>query len=103
MQVGNLMILGSMGPRQPVYGRNLNAQPFYTAELQGFTNYSFEVLANPLDPCIDCAISTLGDLGVTANIFQLCQCPFATLRWLGKWPTWLKKGSTTRGSSSTSI
>ena len=32
MQAGNHMILGAMGPREPVYGRNLNALPFHAAE-----------------------------------------------------------------------
>jgi len=32
MQAGNPMILGAMGPGEPVYGRNLNTQPFHAAE-----------------------------------------------------------------------
>jgi len=32
MQAGNPMILGAMGPREPVYGRNLNTLPFHAAE-----------------------------------------------------------------------
>jgi len=32
MQVSNPMLLGSIGPEQPVYGRSLNAQPFHVAE-----------------------------------------------------------------------
>jgi len=32
MQVGNLMLLGAMGPGALVYGRNLNALPFHSAE-----------------------------------------------------------------------
>jgi len=32
MQAGNPMLLGSMGPGQPVYGRNLNTLPFHAAE-----------------------------------------------------------------------
>jgi len=53
MQAGNPMILGAMGPGEPVYGRNLNALPFHAAEPRGFTPYTFDMLANPLDPCID--------------------------------------------------
>jgi len=75
MQAGNLMLLGAMGPGAPVYGRNLNALPFHSAEPRGFTPYTFDMLANPLDPCIDRAIATLGDLGVTADIFRLHQLP----------------------------
>jgi len=37
--------------------------------------YTFDVLANPLDPRIDRAIATLGDLGVIADIFRLPQLP----------------------------
>jgi len=69
MQAGNLMLLGSMGPGQPVYGRNLNTLPFHAAEPQGFTPYTFNLFANPLDPHINRAVATLGDLGVTADIF----------------------------------
>ena len=79
MQVGNPMLLGSMGPGQLVYGRNLNAQPFHAVEPRGFTTYSFDLLANPLDPHIDRAISTLDDLGVTADIFRLHQHPLRYL------------------------
>jgi len=79
MQAGNPMLLGSMGPGQPVYGRSLNAQPFHAAEPRGFSAYSFNLLANPLDPCIDRAVSSLGNLGVTADIFQLCQLPLCYL------------------------
>jgi len=75
MQAGNPMLLGSMGPGQPVYGRNLNALPFHAAEPQGFTSYTFNLFTNPLDPRIDRAVATLGDLGVTADIFQLRQLP----------------------------
>jgi len=80
MQVGNPMILGAMGPREPVYRRNLNMLPFHAAEPQGFTTYPFDVLANPLDPHIDRAVATLGDLGITADIFQLCQLPLRYLK-----------------------
>jgi len=75
MQVGNPMLLGVMGPGAPVYGRNLNTLPFHSAEPRGFTPYTFDVLANPLDPRIDRAIATLGDLGVTADVFRLHQLP----------------------------
>src|SRR6266850_6723213 len=36
VQAGNLMLLGAMGPGEPVYGRNLNALPFHAAEPRGF-------------------------------------------------------------------
>src|SRR6267142_917647 len=71
VQAGNPMLLGAMGPGEPMYGRNLNALPFHAAEPRGFTPYMFDVLANPLDPCIDRAVATLGDLGITSDIFQL--------------------------------
>jgi len=32
MQAGNPMLLGAMGPGEPVYGRNLNALPYHAAE-----------------------------------------------------------------------
>jgi len=73
------MLLGSMGPGQPVYGRNLNTLPFHAAEPQGFTPYTFNLLANPLDPRIDRAVATLGDLGITADIFRLHQLPLRYL------------------------
>src|SRR6267142_1245874 len=79
MQAGNPMLLGAMGPGEPVYGRNLNALPFHAAEPRGFTPYAFNVLTNPLDPRIDRAVATLGDLGVTADIFRLCQLPLRYL------------------------
>jgi len=53
MQAGNLMILGAMGPGEPIYRQNLNALPFHAAEPRGFTPYTFDMLANPLDPHID--------------------------------------------------
>jgi len=49
MQAGNPMLLGAMGPGEPVYGRNLNTLPFHAAEPQGFTPYTFNMLENPLD------------------------------------------------------
>jgi|SRR6267142_1232427 len=79
MQVGNPMILGAMGPGEPVYGRNLNAQPFHAAEPQGFEPYTFDLLANPLDPCVDRVVATLGDLGITAEVFRLRQLPLRYL------------------------
>jgi len=79
MQAGNPMILGAMGPGEPVYGRNLNALPYHAAEPRGFTSYTFDVLTNPLDPRIDRAVATLGDLGITADIFRLCQLPLCYL------------------------
>jgi len=69
MQAGNPMLLGAMGPGALVYGRNLNALPFHSAEPQGFTPYTFDMLTNPLDPHIDRAIATLGNLGVTVDVF----------------------------------
>jgi len=75
MQAGNLILLGSMGLGQPVYGRNLNALPFHTAEPRGFTSYTFDLFTNPLDPRVDRAVTTLGDLGVTMDIFRLSQLP----------------------------
>jgi len=79
MQAGNPMILGAMGPGEPIYGRNLNTQPFHAAEPQGFEPYTFDMLANPLDPRIDRAVATLGDLGITAELFRLCQLPLRYL------------------------
>ena len=73
------MILGAMGPGEPVYGRNLNALPFHAVEPQGFTPYTFNMLVNPLDPRIDRAVATLGDLGITSDIFRLCQLPLQYL------------------------
>jgi len=67
--------VGAMGPGEPVYRRNPNALPFHAAEPQGFTPYTFDLLVNPLDPCIDRAVATLGNLGITADIFQLHQLP----------------------------
>jgi len=79
MQAGNPMILGAMGPGEPVYGRNLNTQPFHAAEPRHFEPYSFDILANPLDPRIDRAVATLGDLGITAELFRLHQLPLRYL------------------------
>src|SRR6267142_378674 len=79
MQAGNPMLLGAMGPGEPVYGRNLNALPFHAAEPRGFTPYAFDVLANPLDLRVNRAVATLGDLGVTADIFRLHQLPLRYL------------------------
>src|SRR6267142_174561 len=79
VQVGNPMLLGAMGPGEPVYGRNLNALPFHTAEQQGFTPYTFNMLANPLDPRLDRAVAMLGDLGITAEIHRLRLLPLRYL------------------------
>jgi len=79
VQAGNLMLLGAMGPGEPVYGRNLNALPFHTAEPQGFIPYTFDVLANPLDPHLDRAVTTLGDLGISAEIHRLRLLPLRYL------------------------
>jgi len=73
------MLLGAMGPGEPVYGRNLNTLPFHTAEPQGFIPFPFDVLANPLDPRIDRAVATLGDLGITAEIHRLRLLPLQYL------------------------
>jgi hypothetical protein len=64
-----------MGPGQPVYGSDLQAQPYHTAEPEHFPEVSFDCLSNPLDPHIDRAVATLGDLGVTADVFHLRQLP----------------------------
>jgi hypothetical protein len=64
-----------MGPVQPIYGHDLQAQPFHAAELEHFPETTFDLLSNPLDPCIDRAIATLGDLGVMADVFCLRQLP----------------------------
>jgi hypothetical protein len=79
VRAGNPTLLGSMGPGEPVYADNLLAQPFHAAELRGTTPQSFDLLANPLDPRIDQAIASLGDLGVTSEIFRLRQLPMQRL------------------------
>jgi hypothetical protein len=53
MQAGNLTLLGSMGPGQPIYGCNLQVQPFHAAEQEHFPEAPFNLLSNLLDPCID--------------------------------------------------
>jgi hypothetical protein len=53
IQAGNPMLMGSMGPRQPVYGMDLQAQPYHTMELEHFPKVSFDCLSNPFDPHID--------------------------------------------------
>jgi hypothetical protein len=65
------MLLGLMGPGQPVYGHDLQAQPFHAAEPEHFPEATFDLLSNPLDPCINEAVTTLGDLGVMADVFCL--------------------------------
>jgi hypothetical protein len=79
MQAGNPMMLGSMGPGQPIYGRDLQAQPFYAAELEHFPEATFDLISNLLNPHIDQAVATLGDLGVTADVFCLRQLPLKYL------------------------
>ena len=79
VQVGNPMLLGAMGPREPMYRRNLNALPFHTAEPQGFIPYTFDMLANPLDPRLDRAVAMLGDLGISAEIHRLRLLPLRYL------------------------
>jgi hypothetical protein len=71
MQAGNPMLMGSMGPGQPIYGMDLQAQPYHAVEPEHFPEVSFDRLSNLLDPHIDQAVATLGDLGVTADIFCL--------------------------------
>jgi hypothetical protein len=73
MQAGNPILMGSMGPGQPVYDTDLQAQPYHAAEPEDFPEVSFNWLSSPLDPCIDRAISALGDLGIIADIFHLRQ------------------------------
>jgi hypothetical protein len=75
MQAGNPMLMGSIGPEQPVYSTDLQAQPYHTAELEHFPEVSFDHLSNLLNPCINQAVTTLGDLGVTADVFHLRQLP----------------------------
>jgi hypothetical protein len=75
MQAGNPILLGSMGPGQPIYGSNLQLQPYHTVELEHFPKVSFDCLTNPLNPHIDRAVTTLGDLGVMADVFCLRQLP----------------------------
>jgi len=53
MQAGNPMLMGSMGPGQPIYGMDLQAQPYHAAEPEHFPEVSFDCLSNPLDPCIN--------------------------------------------------
>jgi hypothetical protein len=75
MQAGNPMLLGSMGPGQPVYGMDLQAQPYHAVEPEHFPEISFDCLSNPLNPHLNQAVATLGDLGVTGDIFCLRQLP----------------------------
>jgi hypothetical protein len=53
MQAGNPMLMGSMGPGQPIYGTDLQAQPYHAMEPEHFPEVSFNCLSNPLNPCID--------------------------------------------------
>jgi hypothetical protein len=53
MQAGNPMLMGSIGPGQPIYGMDLQAQPYYATELEHFPEVSFNCLANLLNPHID--------------------------------------------------
>jgi hypothetical protein len=79
MQAENPMLLGSMGPGQPIYDHGLQAQPFHAAEPEHFPEATFDLLSNPLNPHIDQAIATLEDLGVTADMFHLRQLPLEYL------------------------
>jgi hypothetical protein len=53
MQVGNPMLMRSIGPGQPIYGMDLQVQPYYAMELEHFPEVSFNCLANLLNPHID--------------------------------------------------
>jgi hypothetical protein len=53
LQAGNPMLLGSMGPGQPICGYDLQVQPFHTAEPEHFPEATFDLLSSPLNPCID--------------------------------------------------
>jgi hypothetical protein len=75
MPAGNPMLLGSMGPGQPIYGTDLQAQLYHAAEMKAFPEISFDCLSNPLNSHLDWAVTTLGDLGVTADVFHLWQLP----------------------------
>jgi len=75
MQAGNLMLLGAMGPGAPVYGRNLNALPFHSAEPQGFTPYTFDMLAKSLGPPHRQSYSHLGQPGGHSRHFPTPSAP----------------------------
>jgi hypothetical protein len=47
MQAGNPMLMGSMGPGQPIYGTDLQAQPYHATEPEHFLKVSFDL---PLKP-----------------------------------------------------
>ena len=79
MQAKDPTLLGSMGPRQPIYSCDLQAQPFHATELEHFPKATFDLLSNLLNPHIDWAITTLGDLGVTVDVFHLRQLPLKYL------------------------
>jgi hypothetical protein len=66
-------------PGQPIYGHNLQVQPFHTAEPKQFPEATFDLLSNPLNPRINQAIATLEDLEVTADVFHLRQLPLRYL------------------------
>jgi hypothetical protein len=71
VQVGNPMLMGSMGPGQPIYGTDLQAWPYHAVEPEHFPEVSFDHLFNLLNPCIDRAVTTLGNLGITVDVFCL--------------------------------
>jgi hypothetical protein len=50
MQAGNPMLLGSIGPGQPVYCTDLQPQLYHTVEPENFPKISFNSLANLLNP-----------------------------------------------------
>jgi hypothetical protein len=53
MQAGNPMLMGSIGPGQPIYGTDLQAQLYHAAEPEHFPEASFNCLSTPFDPHID--------------------------------------------------
>jgi hypothetical protein len=53
MQARNPMLLGSMGPGQPIYGHDLQVQPFHATEPEHLSKATFNLLFNPLNPCIN--------------------------------------------------
>jgi hypothetical protein len=75
MQMGNPMLMGFMGPGQPIYGMDLQEQLYHAAEPKYFPEIKFDQLSNPLDPCIDRPVSTLGDLGIMADVSRPWQLP----------------------------
>jgi hypothetical protein len=75
IQAGNPMLMGSMGPGQPIYGTDLQVQPYHATEPEHFPEVSFDCISNLLDPHIDRAVTTLGNLGIMVDVFCLQQLP----------------------------